>query len=104
LTAENVVERLSSKTKRSAYVAKTEAEYERIVGKYSDAVSAKGKLTRELDSKQEENAMVKVILFKDKDQPGGNDDDVPVNVEFAPGTSVAQARKTKGELRKDAKN
>ena len=40
-TAENIVERLSSKTKRSAYVAKTES-------KYSDTVSAKGKSTREL--------------------------------------------------------
>ena len=47
--------------------------------------------------------MVKVILFKNKDQPGGNDDDVPVNVEFAPGTSVAQALETKSKLRRDAK-
>ena len=46
--------------------------------------------------------MLKVILFKDKDQSGANDDAVPVNVEHAPGTSVAQARETEGEFRKYA--
>ena len=70
----HIVERLSSKTKHTAYVAKTEAEYERIVGKYSDAASAKGKLTRELDSKQEENVMAKVILFKDKGRNDAKDE------------------------------
>ena len=47
LTAENLVERLASKAKDKRVTEKTDREYNKIVGKYKDAESVSGKLTRE---------------------------------------------------------
>ena len=45
LTAESLVDRLASKTKRKAYINKTDREYIRILTKRKDAESVKGKLS-----------------------------------------------------------
>ena len=47
MTAENFVERLASKAKDKRITEKTDKEYNKIVGKYKDAESVIGKLTRE---------------------------------------------------------
>ena len=46
-TAENLVERLASKAKDKRITEKTDREYNRIIGKYKDAESVTGNLTRE---------------------------------------------------------
>ena len=53
LTAENLIERLASKTKRKSYIDKTEKEFARIANKYTDAQSVKGILTRSSEKKRE---------------------------------------------------
>ena len=82
-------------TKGAEYVAKTEAMFSALVAKYQDAESVTGKLTRETNAKRsiEENVMVGVMLFKEKD--GSKDEETPVNLELTHGTSRTKALKSK---------
>ena len=67
-TADNLVERLASKAKDKRVVEKTDREFSKVVEKYKDADSAKGKLTRDLAKRTaEENVTVTVILFREKE-------------------------------------
>jgi hypothetical protein len=90
-------------TKGAAYVAKTEAMFSALVAKYQNAESVTGKLTRETNAKRsiEENAMVRVMLFKEND--GSKDEETPVNIKLSPGTSSTQTLETTTRIRQTGK-
>ena len=67
LTAENMTERLANRTKRKDYTDKTDKEFAKITGKYKEADSVKGILTRSSEKKRVRNVMVTMILFREKE-------------------------------------
>jgi hypothetical protein len=109
ITAENLLERLANKTKRVEYTQKTDREYNKIVGKHKDAESVKGKLTREIDAKrkEEENIMITMILFREKEadpkaEKRKSDRETTVNIDFREGVTVDRAQEIKKSVRQAA--
>ena len=88
-TAEALVDRLANKTKRADYIARTEKDFAKIVGKYQDAESVKGMLERSREKSKLRDVTITMMLFREKD--GETNEDTTVNVDFPAGTSVASA-------------
>jgi len=101
LTAENLVDRLANKTKRADYIARTEKDFAKIVGKYQDAESVKGMLERGREKRKLRDVTITMMLFREKD--GETNEDTTVNVDFPAGTTVASALAQKKEMRKAGK-
>ena len=89
LTAEGMVMRLASKSKRRDYNEKTDREYAKLVGKYGVTEST------------EENIMITLLLFREKevDDKKKSDQDITVNIDFREGTTTAEALAIKKNIR-----
>ena len=105
-TAENIVDRLTSKRKDKRYTDKTNQLYNKITMNaegQKDLDIASGVRKAELETK---NVMVTMILYREKedDKAGKQREkqklDTPVNIDFPKGTTVADAKEEKEELRK----
>ena len=106
-TAESVIERLTSKTKRADYVAKTKKLYD-VVSTHGNARKLYdkivGKPVVEPKGRKLKNIMVTMILFKEKDpDPKGEKrkaaEQIPVNIDFDEGTTEKQALNIKQKIR-----
>ena len=107
-TAENIVERLTSKTARKIFTDKTDKLYNKLVEdatgrKIFDLASGK----RKADVKPQ-NVMVTMILFREKEDDKKEKQrtkenrsaipreiETPVNIDFPKGTTVAEANEEK---------
>jgi hypothetical protein len=117
ITAETIVERLVNRTAQKRYTDKTDNMYNKLTmnaegRKASDIANGVRKADREtLETK---NVMVTMILYREKEddkkekqrekgkQLGNTATSVetPVNIDFPKGTTVADAKEEKEELRK----
>ena len=90
LTAEGMVMRLASKSKRRDYNEKTDREFTKLVGKYNP-----------VDESAEENMMITLLLFREKasDDKKKSDQDITANIDFREGTTIAEAQAIKKNIR-----
>ena len=103
---ENLAEGLASKAVDKRGVEKTEKEYNKIVGKYTDAESVVGRLKR-LQTDREENYFLTMILFKEKDPDPKQEKikssrETHVNIDFVEGTTRLEALESKSNIRAQA--
>ena len=105
-TAENIVDRLTSKRKDKRYTDKTNQLYNKITMNaegQKDLDIASGVRKAALETK---NVMVTMILYREKEDDKAEKQrekqklDTPVNIDFPKGTTVADAKEEKEELRK----
>ena len=87
LTAENAVNRLAIQTKNKARIERAEADYQKIVAKYTEAEPMTGRLDREINAKKklrQKTYSVTMILFR-KAEPKEEKDkevkDISINVD-----------------------
>ena len=86
--------------------AKTEKDFAKLVGKYKEAESVKGKLEREHQNKKPKPKQfnVTLILFREKVvDHEQKSDNTTVNVDLPTGTSVSSALAQQKELRQAGK-
>ena len=103
LTAENLIERLRSKSKRADYIAKTKKMYDTVAA-HGNVRKMYDKIEADVKRRRLKNIMITMILFKEKDpDPKGEKrkaaEQIPVNIDFDEGTTEKQALNIKQKIR-----